>query len=161
MDYQELMKELGARLGLEDFTPNQDGHFGMYIDETLVTFIEQPEHGLMHTVAKICELPDDGDGDPICRVLLAAMAPTAAADAYTFYLATDGKSICMRRTDALSNLTVDGLLEALERYANALTEWRKSIANFHQAMPVIDQELEQQAEENRTFSLGGDGFLQV
>ena len=160
MEYSELMKELGARLELEEFQPDEEGNYRMCIDDAVVTFVELPAGGLLNTVAKIGELPEEG-GDALCRVLLSAMAPAAAADAYSFYLATDGKSICLRRTDALPGITADGFLEVLERYADALAEWRKAIGDFRQALPTIGRELERQAQEDRELGMGSDGFLRV
>lgn len=160
MEYAELMRTLGERLEIDEFTPDADGHYRLKVDGTVVSFVELPESGLMDTVAKVCDLPEEG-GDRICRVLLSAMAPGGTAEAYAFFVMPDGKSVWLRRTDVLDRIDADGLREMLEGVADALAEWRKAIGDFGAALPVIDEELAKQAAENRRLDSNIDGFLRV
>lgn len=160
MEYGELMKALGESLGLDGFAPDANGRYRLRVDDTVVTFAELPGSGLMDIVAPVCELPAEG-GDQICRILLSAMAPGGSAEAYSFYLAPDGRSICLRRTDVLLDLDANGLRRELDDLADVLDEWRGAIGDYRQVLPVIGEELAKQEDERRHLDENADGFLRV
>lgn len=160
MAYDELMKQLGESLELDGFASDEKGRYRLSVDGSVVTFIARNQGRVLDTVAKICDLPDAG-GDPICRSLLSAMAPDGGAETYGFFLAPDGKSVGLRRTDALDALDLDACRQMLEDFANALEEWRRAIEAFHQALPALHEAVAHETDESRPFGLDGTGFMQV
>lgn len=160
MEFDELMKAFGASLGLGDFKPDENGVFSLSVDETVVSFVAQPERGFVETVARICDLPAVG-ADGIFKVLLSAMSPGGAAEGFTFFVPPEASDIYLRRTDALANLDVEALRLSLERFANALDDWRASIRDFREVAPVIDEVLARQTDENRSLAAGESGFLRA
>lgn len=160
MDYKNLMTSLGARFGLADLEPDEDGRYSIRIDETIVTFDELPQGGLMDAVARVGTLPLEG-GCEICKILLTAMAPGEAAADFTFFISPDDNGIYLRRTDVLADLDLDGFCRTLEKYANALDEWRAAIGGFQSVLPVVNEAVERQKEERRSLDLNADGFLRA
>lgn len=160
MEFNELMKALGEHFELNQFEADENGCYRICIDDIVVTFEERCDAGVLETTVKLCELPNE-DENLICRVLLTAMAPGAKAADYTFFIASDGKSICMRRIDFLARLTIDKFLEILENFANAFIEWGRAIVNFRQALPTINESLENKTSDERPFGIGADGFMQI
>lgn len=161
MEYNELMKELGAKIGLDGFEPDEDGCYRLSIDGFAVEFLEVPQSGLMDTVAKVCDLPGEDNNEQLCKVLLTAMAPGGTAEAYTFFIVPEEKCVYMRRTDVLASLDVDSYFQTLENFANALEDWRGTISDYRQVLPAINEALEKQTDEARQFGLNADGFLKV
>ena len=160
MEYDRLMVELGEILGIEDFEPGENGCYSISIDGNPVVFDRLPGDELMDIVAKVCDLPE-GTGDQICGVLLAAMAPGGAAEAYTFFIGAD-KGVYLRRTEVLSGLDAEGLRRKLEIFANALDEWRVAIDDFRQAMPdILEAADERESALSELDALGGNGFMRI
>lgn len=159
MDYRDLVEGLGRSLGIEDFKSDDGGHYNLGIDEFVVSFGENLESGRLDMVARICELTADEAG-PVCKVLLAAMEPGGSAGDCTFFI-TDDSCVYLRWTGMLALLDVEGLRLALERFVNALEDWRGEIGNFRRALPVIGEAVQRQSDEDRRLAIKTDGFLQV
>lgn len=160
MEYDQLMKGLGESLEIEDFEPGENGLYSLNVDDTLVVFDKLSESGLMDVVAKICDLPEEGGGQ-ICSVLLSAMAPGGAAEAFTFFIGAD-KGIYLRRTEELSRLDVEVLRQNLESFANALDEWRTAIDDFRQVIPDIQEAVEEEKSAPPELdAFASDGFIRI
>lgn len=160
MEYVELMTKLGEGFGIEGLEPDDDGHFNLSVDGTIVSFGEQAERGLLDIVARICDFPAE-DADSVLKVLMTAMAPGSAAEDYSFFVVDDDDGLYLRRIERLADLDVKGVCQALEKFANALDEWRAAIGDFQSVLPVVNEELNRREEETRSFGLGDQGFLQV
>lgn len=160
MEYDELMKKLGESLGLENFQPDDDDAYSIQADDTVVSFESQPQSGLLDILALVCELPAEG-GDRICRLLLTAMAPAAAAEGYAFFIVDADGCVYLRRTASLAELDVEKLLQTLEKFLNALDEWRTAIDDFSRVQPAVDAALAEQTAEDRAHAFNADGFLKV
>lgn len=160
MEYNELMKALAAKLGLEGIEPDEGGRYWLNVDDVIVRFSEVGASGLLDVDAEICRLPEEGR-EQISRALLTAMAPGGTAEAYCFYFTPDGKSVYLRRTDALDRLDVEGLRTVLENFVNALEEWRDVIGRLATLMPVVEEAQERRTLEERRIGLGAEGFLRV
>lgn len=159
MDYKELLEGLGKSLGIEDFKLGEDGHCSLAIDDVVVSFGERTESGRFDMVAKVCELTSDESG-LIYEVLLSAMVPGGSAGDYVFFV-DDNLSVYLRWTDVPSLLDVKGLRQSLERFVNAIEDWREEIGNFRRAFPAIDKAAQRQSDEDRRFAVNTEGFLQV
>lgn len=160
MEYIELMTKLGGGFGIEGFEPDVDGHFNLSIDGMIVSFGERPERGLLDIVARICDFPAE-DADNVLKVLMTAMAPGNAAEDYSFFVVDKDDGLYLRRIERLADLDVEGACQVLEKFANALDEWRAAIGDFQSVLPAVNEELTHHEEESRSFGLGDQGFLQV
>ena len=160
MDYVELMGKLGKALGFEEFPPDDDGHFNLSIDGTVVSFGERPEQGLLDIVARVCDLPDE-NSEQVLKVLMTSMAPGNAAEGYTFFIMDEDDGVYLRRTERMADLDVEGVSQALEKFANTLDEWRTAIVDFQSVMPIVNEELKLREEESRAFGLNEQGFMQI
>ena len=160
MECNELMKALGAKLGVGGFEPDESGRYWLSVDDNVVRFAEVGASGLVDADAEICRLPEEGR-EQISRALLTAMAPGGTAEAYCFYFTPDGQSVCLRRTDALDRLDVEGLRTVLENFVNALEEWRDVIGRLATVAPVVEEAQERRTLEERQIGLGAEGFIRV
>lgn len=162
MEYNELMLKFGESFGLESFTPDDQGVYRLSVDDTIVSFYEIPQKGLVGTVASICEVPCEGR-EQIYKILLSAMAPGGAAEEYDFFIGDeeDGQCIYLRRTDVLAELDLESFRHALEEFANVMEDWRTSIQDYREALPAINAGLEERVDESRKLGMNLDGFMSV
>lgn len=160
MEYVELMGKFGESLGIEGLAPDDDGFCNFSVDGTVVSFGWRPERGLLDIVARICDMPAE-DADKVLKVLMTAMAPGSAAEDYSFFVLDEDNGIYLRRAERLADLDVEGARLALEKFANALDEWRASIGDFLSVVPSVTAALDRGEAEARSFGLGEQGFMQV
>lgn len=160
MEYVELMGRLGESLGIDGLAPDAGGYCNISVDDTVVTFIERPGRGLLEIVARICDLPAENAGQ-VLKVLMAAMAPGDAAEDFSFFIDELDEGLYLRRTETLAELDVEGVRRALEKFANALDDWRAAIGDFQSIQPVVNEALGDGKGESKSFGLGEHGFMQV
>lgn len=134
MEYPELVKALGGKLGIE--LDGADGAVGIEVDGVPV----------------ILQLAGGRDGDILFSHSDLGEAPAermeslleSALQANFLYQGTGGATVAMnpadghlhlQRYDWLARLDADRALEALTRFADTVAAWRRIIADCRQAAP--------------------------
>ncbi len=134
MEYPELVKSLGGKLGIE--LDGADGAVGIEVDGVPV----------------ILQLAGGRDGDILFSHSDLGEAPAermeslleSALQANFLYQGTGGATVAMnpadghlhlQRYDWLARLDADRALEALTRFADTVAAWRRIIADCRQAAP--------------------------
>lgn len=162
MEFDEMMKGLGESLGIADFKPNADGSYGISLDGTVITFVARQGAGLLDVVARLCDFPEDGKaGDVLCRTLLAAMAPEDNDEVYSFFLAEEDASVCLRRTLVLAAMDVKGLESVVEGFSETLTEWRRTVGDFLADFDAVADDLADVSVEAVVRGPTSGDFLQI
>lgn len=138
MEFDEIMKAFGERLGLAEFNPNSDGSYGISLDGTVVTFVARHGVGLLDVVARLCDMPDEEPTAGIlCRTLLSAMAIADDDEAYSFFISEDRTSFYLRRSVVLCSLDAKELEAVLEGFLETLEDWRHSVGDFFDDLEAV------------------------
>lgn len=128
MEYRELIADFAAKVGLEDFAPNEEGVCQLIDENTVITIQDCGEIGLILITAPMAKLPARTAGVLLSRLLAANFLYEKTMGAT---IALDEKSgmLYLTRYDALGQLDGEGLKARLESFATVLDQWRREIAN--------------------------------
>lgn len=156
MEFHELMKQFGERVGLADLAPGDSGVCRVGIDDMLVLFREDVETARIMIWAEVGEPPPEGR-ERLYRLLMEAMFMGQATGGATFSIESGSGKVYLQRNEFLSALDTDSFFGMLEKFVNVLEEWRKLVVDFRP--PAGEQERETAAEPAPGF--GSGGFMQV
>lgn len=123
MTYNELMNQFGKTVGLEDFTPNENGICEIYSEEGTVTFQYVPEAEVVLMTAPVCVLGDDPT-PAFLRTFLEANFMYQKTRGSTLSIDPTTNCVMLSRYDRLGDLTVERLAATVESMVTALIEWR-------------------------------------
>ena len=151
------MGQFGAKVGLPGLAPGDTGVCHVQIDEMQVSFREDPESAAILTRAEVGEPPPEGEA-MLHRVLLQSMFADESLGGTFFSVDPETGRIYLNRVDPTATLDLDSFCRMLEKFVNALEEWRKALADFRPVAEAIKKE-ESAAEPESDFRAGG--FLQV
>ena len=128
MEYRELIADFAAKIGLEDFAPNEEGVCQLIDENMVITIQDCGEIGLILITAPMAKLPARTAGVLLRRLLAANFLYEKTMGAT---IALDEKSgmLYLTRYDALGQLDGEGLKARLESFATVLDQWRREIAN--------------------------------
>lgn len=151
MKLKELMEAFAGEAGLPEVAPVDAGTYCLNIDAMPVTFLEMD--GRLVIWAEVGPVPSEGR-EQLYRVLLESPAHGSA-----FVIDSDADCIFLHRFDALASLSLEEFRVMLETFVNDLEFWRKTVADFREAVPEIVRKAKAAVEEYRNLGLGG--FLRV
>ena len=154
MDFTELMRAFGEKVGLEGLAPDGDGFCRIEIDGMSVSFMNHFESDTVVTWAEVSEPPADGVTE-LYRVLMESMFMGQATGGAAFSIEPESGKIFLHRVDSLKAADVDSFCAMLEKFVNVLEKWRQLIADFR---PVAAAAEKNPGEGLPAF---GGGFLQV
>ena len=134
MEYPELVKSLGAKLGIE--LDGADGAVSIEVDgvPVILQLAGGRDGDILFTHSDLGEVPAER-----MESLL-----ESALQANFLYQGTGGATVAMnpadrhlhlQRYDWLARLDADRALEALTRFADTVAAWRRIIADCRQAAP--------------------------
>ena len=125
MELAELIRELGAGLGLSDAEPDEDGAATLVIDDTLEIVIEPGEdgHGILISAA-VGTLPGDAR-EAVFAELLEANLMGQGTGAAALAIDPDREEIVLCRMILKTDLDFDDFDRELVVFANALRYWRE------------------------------------
>lgn len=150
MDFEDLIKGLGARLGIE-LSSNSDGTCVLSVDDMTVILQNIPEVFSTGFCGEIGEPPPQGQ----------LALQTAMLEANHFFRGTGGATISRDSENGKyylcrvfdSRVTdIDAFVDSLEKFVNTLEAWRQLLADYR-------PEEEPVSGEPAGSSLGG--FMQV
>ena len=128
MEYRELIADFAAKIGLEDFAPNEEGVCQLIDENMVITIQDCGEIGLILITAPLAKLPVR-TASTLLRRLLAANFLYEKTMGATIALDEKSGMLYLTRYDALGQLDGEGLKARLESFATVLDQWRREIAN--------------------------------
>lgn len=157
MEFREIMRQFGAKIGMADLSPDETNSCHLKIDDMSVSFMEDPDAGTVVTWAEICEPPTDG-ASMLYRVLMESMFMGQGTAGASFSIEPESGKIYLHRVDPSAVLDLDSFCAMVEKFVNTLEQWRKTIADFR---PVVEAVKEADAEDAQMTGFGMNGFMQV
>lgn len=139
MEFKELMGQFGAKVGLSDLAPGDTGVCSVQIDEMQVSFKEDPASSSVMTWAEVGEPPPEGEA-MLHRVLLQATFADQSLGGAFFSADPETGRIYLNRVDPTAVLDLDSFCRMLEKFVNALEQWRKTLADFRPVAEAIGEE---------------------
>lgn len=123
MKYEELMADLGKRLELDEFQPDEDGLCELYTDDFTVTFQNVPETGMVLTTGLLFELGPDPSAKFLRRLLEANFMYTETHGATISVDPTNG-CVMLTRYDRLNQVDAETFFKTVELFMLAMSEWK-------------------------------------
>ena len=128
MEYRELIADFAAKVGLEDFAPNEEGVCQLIDENMVITIQDCEEIGLILITAPMAKLPVR-TASALLRRLLAANFLYEKTLGATIALDEKSGMLYLTRYDALGQLDGEGLKARLESFATVLDQWQREVAN--------------------------------
>ena len=157
MEFREIIRGFGEKLGIDGLSPDETNACHVDIDDMTVSFMENPETATVVTWAEICEPPENGEG-LLYRVLMESMFMGRGTAGSSFSVESESGKIFLHRVDSTAALDLDSFCAMLETFVNTLERWRAMIADFR---PVVETVREADAEAAQMTGYGVNGFMQV
>jgi len=131
MEFNELLKDLGAKLGgTFELTPDESGTVMLEIDEMPVSILELNELGLVVLLGVVGELPPEEKIERLYRALLEANHHFAGTAGATLSVNPETNAVELCRPLVRAVLDGERLFNELERFVNTLEVWRKLVTEF-------------------------------
>lgn len=125
MELAELIRELGAGLGLSDVEPDEDGAATIVIDDTLEIVVEPGEGGQGVLIsAAVGALPADAREAALAELLEANLMGQGVGAA-ALAIDPDQEEIVLCRVILKSDLDFEDFDRELVAFVNALRFWRE------------------------------------
>ena len=135
MTFEELMADLGARLELDEFQPDEDGLCELYTDDFTVTLQGVPETGMVLTTGLLCELGPDPSAKFLRRLLEANFMYSETHGA-TISLDAANDCVMLTRYDRLNQVDGETFFKTVKLFLLAMSEWKTW---FKEEAPKIDR----------------------
>ena len=160
MEFRELMKELGEKLGIA--LDGSDDAVGLAVEDTAV--IMQLAGGLdgdiLFTHADLGEPPMEGR-DALAVAALEANFLYQGTGGATFAINSADGHLHLQRYDWLARLDADRAADALTRFADTIAAWRRIAADLGQA-PSAEQATSDKKESPSAPGAASEGdFIKV
>jgi len=156
MEFEELMRDFAARIGLADLTIEDDAA-AIEIDGNPFGFIYNPGSGTLILVADLGVQPGSADR-PLGSMMLKANFLYEALDGAVLFQNPDNEAFGIQQRFRLVDLDVDSLSAQVERFANLADEWRDIVAGYGEAEAAAQAQAASE-EPPAPFSCGG--FMRV
>ena len=130
MEYRELIADFAAKVGLEDFSPNEEGVCQLIDENMVITIQDCEEIGLILITAPMAKLPAR-TAAVLLRRLLAANFLYEKTMGATIALDEKSGMLYLTRYDALGQLDGEKLKAHIESFATVLDQWQ------HELVPVV------------------------
>ena len=156
MTFELLMRDLGERLGLEEFQA-VDGSAHLISENGTVTFLEVPETECVLMTAFLGKLPAD-DSSQLLRAMMCANFLFRGTRGGTLGLDESTGEFTVVRFDRLELLDGASYLERVHDFVAVMIKWREAVAGFIHG----EDQVETDDMASQGFALGGNpGFISV
>ena len=122
--FSDLMHGFANRVGIDDFSPGQDGVCSFLFDEATVSFREEAESDSLLIYGLVGEVPGAGQ-EALFRLLLNANA--SYAETRGAFLSLWGNAIILQRRVALAGLDANAFYLITEEFIKTLDAWIDTI----------------------------------
>ena len=156
MEFNELMQQFAAKVGLSELTPEGDG-VAIEIEGVPFGFLNEGEAGTMIVIADIGKQPESADA-PLGSMMLKANFMYDALDGAVLFQNPENEAFGIQQRFRIVDLDVDSLYAHVERLSNLADEWKEIVAGYGQAAKVAQ---EQAAKEPKVGPLAGASFMRV
>ena len=155
MKYEELLKEVGDRMGLaEVLRPNDDGVVTLSDGAFTLVISADPDRTRLEVAGEVGPLPEGGR-EGCLMLLMGANCRFAGTKGATLSVLPDDDLVLLNRRERLEGLDAETLQTLLQDFIDSLAEWRGILADYGRLGPSID---EARAADAR---IGGGAFLQI
>ena len=154
MEFEELMREFAAKLGLDTLTV-EDGTVALEIDGNPFGFMHDEASGMLTLVADIGRQPESADG-PLGSMMLKANFLYETLSGAVLFQNPENEAFGIQQRFRLVDLDVDALSAQVERLANIAEEWRAIVAGYGQAAKAA-----REPSEAQSTPLSDSGFLRI
>jgi len=131
MEFEELIQQLGGRLGVE-LTVDAEHACRIGVDDMFVTIQSVEEAGVVSLYADVGEAPPQGLEELLSAMMNANYLFQGTSGATLSRNPEDGHFVICRY-DSLAYLDIDGFTTRLEQFVNVLETWRKLLADYRPA----------------------------
>ncbi len=156
MEFKELLEQFAAKLGMSDFSVDDDTA-GLQIDDTPFGFVLGESGDTMIVVADIGMQPESADR-ALGSMMLKANFLYAALKGAVLFQNPDNGAFGIQQNFRLVDLDPDSLYMHVERLANIADEWRAVVAGYGQAEKALQERKEM---EPAVSPLAPGGLMQV
>ena len=156
MEFNELMQQFAAKVGLSELTPEGDG-VAIEIEGVPFGFLNEGEAGTMIIIADIGKQPESADA-PLGSMMLKANFMYDALDGAVLFQNPENEAFGIQQRFRIVDLDVDGLYAQVERLSNLADEWKEIVAGYGQAAKVAQ---EQATKEPQVGPFAGASFMRV
>ena len=160
MELKEIMNAFTAEIGLGEAVTDDAGGYTFEIDDMTVSFLESPETQELTTFSEVGDLPDEG-AEQVYRLLMEAMFRDSGSDGSIFSQEPGTKRIWVHRRDSLATMDNESFRAMLERFVNAMEDWRRLVGGLSELAPKLAEAKESALRENRELSMNNEGFVRI
>lgn len=154
MEYNELLKAFGAKIGLPELSAEEDGVCRLSIDGMIVDIKVTDDARNLMLFGEIASVPEER-GDELLRQVLRGNFLFSATDGATLSLDGDSRKLCLQQHEALSLLDGESLYALIASFVNTIENWKAIVDGFAEAIQNGDI-----SEERNPFA-DMDGMLRV
>ena len=156
MEFNELMQQFAAKIGLSELTPEGDC-VAMEIEGVPFGILNEGESGTMIVIADLGKQPESADG-PLGSMMLKANFMYDALDGAVLFQNPENEAFGIQQRFRIVDLDVDSLYAHVERLSNLADEWKEIVAGYGQVAKVAQ---EQAAKEPQVNPLTSTSFMRV
>jgi len=156
MEFNELMRQFAAKIGLAELTQEGDG-VALEIDGVAFGFLDEGDSGMMVVVADLGLQPESADR-PLGSMMLKANFLYEALQGAVLFQNPENEAFGIQQRFRIVDLDADSLYAHVERLSNLADEWREIIAGYGQAEQTAK---EQTANEPHVNPLAGASLMRV
>ena len=153
MEFSDLMKEFGAKVGIPDLRPGADGVCSLSVDGLELVLAEKPDTDELVLMAEVGDIPQEGR-DQFFRKLLEEMDGSEQTNGAVYSVEPKTKKVFLHQTARLLLLDAEKLMTMLPAFAEVLRRARSFAADFRASMTEMEI-------GKFTSGMGSNAFIQV
>lgn len=160
MELKELVAGFGAKTGLGELSPDDEGTYWLKVDDYVLGLGEDTEARALVIQAPVAERTDE-NASVLAETLLELNLLYLGTQGGTFALDREAGSYFYQRREALDTMDVERFTALIETVVNLVEEFSNRIPGFLQTCAEAETIAEKKEAEER--SLGGlaSEFMQV
>jgi len=133
MNYDELMKSLGERMGGVRLLPDDEGCVALDVDGMPLTIMGLDELRQVALTGEIGEPPPADRMERLYHALLVANHNLVGTRGATISINPETGRLSLCRLFPLDSIDVDAFSAGVEQFVNTLETWRRIVDDFHGA----------------------------
>ncbi|HQU08661.1 MAG TPA: type III secretion system chaperone [Opitutales bacterium] len=139
MTFEELLLQLGPKLGIEALKVNEQGQCPLAFNNKYQLFLEKgTEDGACYVYGALCPIPQHGRLE-LYDLLMGSQLMGVATGGGSFASSPQLGRVLMYRVFDLNESSFEAFLKAFEKFLNAYARWVDSLEKSFKANPPTDQ----------------------
>lgn len=158
MEFDELTRTLGERLGLGELTVDETGAVALTFDDMPVALRHEADKGRVLLAGEVGQPPERG-AEAFESMMLTANGLFDGTGGATLGKDPDGQCYALCRSERLEGLTFEAFWDVLGGFVGLLGEWRERLEDFRRIGPAVES---RRAERDAAEVKGPeDGMIKV